>query len=252
MNNLKDLKYRFGFIVTKDLGILETKNCEVFDRWNVHYEGESAIVYHFEAIFNQYDFENHKVFILGDLFVAHGGLSICNNLRNFVENNNWDAIDNFSGRFALISFDKVTGQFDKLLTDPIGSRSIFYSTSSKGVLATHSSMLAELLSKNISEDKLNFIESSDYSKIRTKFLPADYTMYTDIFGMPANHFYCFRTEALKRFWPRDNIPPSDLTKLFNSSKEYFNNQIDYYISLGIKPMFGLTAGVDSRCCTTKC
>lgn len=246
MLNKLDLKYRFGFLIEAKKEKLNLSSCDFLRSWNFTQCGEAIIAHHHETKITKHQFQNYFVFTLGDIFCAHGTESIANILKRFAEENDWDAIDCLSGRFAILTYNKRINSFEKILTDPIGSRSLFYSTSHPNLAASHSSLLAEILDTNRDQETIEFIKSEDFLTIRTKFLPADLTMYKNIYGLPANHYYSFKDNKAARFWPRNPIKPSKIEDLLEKSKEYLLNQIEYFSASGIRPIIGLTGGVDCR------
>lgn len=245
LNNL-DLKYRFGFLITTQKDRFKASLFDAFTRWNIVECGFGAFAYHYEAKLSQFNYEKHIVYCFGDIFVAHSDMELCEILRQFTEQDNWDAIDNLSGRFAILVYDKYNKNFNKIFSDPIGSRTIFYSNVENGLIASHSSLLAEVVGIERSDKILAFTKTPEFLSITTKFLPADLTMYEGVYGMPSNHYYCFKRRKTVRFWPRKTIESSDLDSLLHLSEEYLHNFINYFISSGIRPVIGLTGGVDCR------
>lgn len=241
-----DLKYRFGFLIAGHKDQIDVSSSDSLSRWNAIRCGDGLVLHHYETKFTKYQFQNYLVFTLGDVFCAHGDLSLEEILRLFSEENNWDVIDNLSGRFAILIYSKVKNCFEKILTDPIASRSLFYSTNVLGVVASHSALLAEIFKIKRDESAVEFVKSEDFLTIKTKFLPADLTMYKGIYGMPANHYYSFEEQKLVRFWPRKPIECSKLEDLLTMSKEYLLKQVEYFSAIGAKPIIGLTGGVDCR------
>ena len=246
MNNKLDLKYRFGFLIENKKEKLNLTSCDFLSSWDLTQCGEAIIAHHHEAKISKFQFKNHFVFTLGDIFCAHGTESLTNILKRFSEENDWDSIDNLSGRFAILTYNKKNNSFEKILTDPIGSRTLFYSTKRPGLVASHSSLLAEVLNTNRDQETIEFIKSEDFLTIRTKFLPADLTMYKNIYGLPANHYYSFTENKAIRFWPRNPIQPDKLENLIKTSEEYLVKQIEYFSATGTRPVIGLTGGVDCR------
>ncbi|QXX80310.1 hypothetical protein HC956_15635 [Alcaligenes faecalis] len=241
-----DLKYRFGFLIETKQEKLNTSHCSFLNSWDFTQCGEAVIAHHHEAKISKFQFKDHFVFTLGDIFCAHGTENLENTLKQFTEENDWDAIDNLSGRFAILTYNKKNNSFEKILTDPIGSRTLFYSTIQPGLVASHSSLLAEILNINRDQETIEFTKSEDFLTIRTKFLPADLTMYKNIYGLPANHYYSFEEHKAIRFWPRNPIKPNNIENLLEISKEYLLKQIEYFSALGKRPVIGLTGGVDCR------
>ncbi|WP_394062392.1 hypothetical protein [Alcaligenes sp. WGS1538] len=246
MLNKLDLKYRFGFLIANHKHKVDLSSYDSLCRWNMIECGEALIAHHYETKFSEFQFQNYIVFTLGDIFCAHGGVRLSEILERFSEQDDWDAIDCLSGRFAILIYDKAKNCFEKILTDPIGSRSLFYTTNDTEIVASHSVLLAEILKIRRDEETVEFVKSEDFLTIKTKFLPADLTMYKGIYGMPANHYYSFVQKRIIRFWPRKPIENSDIEKLLSTSKEYLLKQIDYFSSSGVKPIIGLTGGVDCR------
>jgi len=244
--NKLDLKYRYGFLITAEKTRFTPLSSDALSRWNIVECGNAAIAYHYEAKLVKFDFPNYVVYALGDIFVAHCDTELRENLHQFAENDDWDAFDNLSGRFAIIVYDKATCSFDKVLADPFGSRTLFYSLVDKNVMASHSSLLAETIGIVRSSNTLKFVKSPEFLSITTKFLPADLTMFEGIFGVPSNHYYSFQEQKVVRFWPRKPIEPCSLTAFLRITEEYFKNYIDYFAASGIKPVIGLTGGVDCR------
>lgn len=246
MLNPIDMKYRFGFLITTEKHLLSSASIDVLERWNILECGEAAIAYHYEAKLAEFHFENHNAYTLGDIFVAHGTRSLREILQGFVETDDWESIDNLSGRFAIIVTNKQKHTLDKVFADPFGSRTLFYSTAIGTTVSSHATLLAETIKIKRSKPTIEFVKSADFQLINTKFLPADLTIYEGIFGMPANHYYSFKDKRAVRFWPRSDIKACDPEYFFSTTTEYFERYIDYFTTSGIKPIIGLTGGVDCR------
>lgn len=246
MKSSLNLKYRFGFLATNNIDIFHNGLDGALRNWNLIEIGRAVLLSHYETKLVVNHFDNHILYTLGDIFVAHGYKTISENLKLFIEKDNYDFIDNLSGRFAILVFDKKINRFEKILNDPFGSRSLFYCSYETEIVASHSSLLAEVLQYKRNETAIAFIKTPDFRSINTKFLPADLTMYDGVYGVPANHYYSFENNNVVRFWPRAHIQPTDIDTLIKVSYEYFNNYVNYFLSAGLRPIFGLTAGVDSR------
>lgn len=242
MKNFLDLQYRFGFIVSSTN--LPQFDCFDFSSgWNKFVFSENLFVYHhYQTKLVKYEFKSKTIVTLGDVFVAHGDLSIKSNLELFSEKESWDSIDNLSGRFSVVVFNNKYKLIESVFSDPISSRTLYYSVVEKSVVASHCSLLSAVVRAKPDEKVQEFISGDDFRSIRTKFLPADLTGYENIFGLPANHYYSFKDYRVSRFWPRKEIESRSLEDIFDLSKEYFNNYVDWLLSCGVEPVFGLTGG----------
>lgn len=238
--------FDYGFLLARKSSSLDLSKLSL-EGFCFHWFSDSDFVYYkYNARFSRYDFEQYEVIVLGDIFVAHGNLDVKESLQKFVEKSDWESIDNLSGRFAVVVFNKLFGRLEKVIHDPIGSRALFYSTDHPGIITSHSALFSRLLGVQKCEEAVRFRKNQSFKSIKTKLLPADVTMYESVYGVPANHYYCFQGFHVVRYWPRQSIAESNLGKLGKITAEYFEKFIKNLQADGVKPVIGCTSGVDCR------
>lgn len=235
--------YKYGVFLTSNKLSLDKKNLAYLSTWNKeNIYGNDLYVHPSESILN-FEFENKKIVVVGDVFVAHGYLTLEQNIRNFIHNNDWNYIDNLSGRFVffIISNDDV-----QVFTDPMGSKTMYYYAKESCIVGSHPCLIASLLDIDIDAEIKKYISMDEYKTKGTRFLPGDLTMFKDIFGLCPNNYFSTKAKKTIRFWPRANINHRNLEELNKSFYEYFMNFVNFIYKKEYTPVFGLTAGVDTR------
>ena len=236
--------YKYGVVLSSSKIFLDNEKMEFMKKWNYDYiHGNYLYVHPLESklMFNIF---NTTVVIVGDVFVAHGSLSIEKNIQNFISYNDWSYIDNLSGRFV---FFIINDSDTKVFTDPLGSKTIYYySKSNEYMIGSHSSLLASILNIDASIEMGEYIEMNEYRSKGTRFLPGDLTMFDNIFGLCPNNYFSSKLRKTVRFWPRGFIQQKTIEDLNNLFYEYFMNFVNFVYKNDYNPIFGLTAGVDTR------
>ena len=238
---VSNLLFRYGFVLYDNSLNIKDDFLKTWQKIQVH---NYNLLFHYEAKFRKIDIGNSAVLIFGDIFVAHGNNTVEENITNFILLNNWDAIDNLSGRFAIIVVDEDGS--GKVIIDPFGARTLFYKAGAKVSLSSHSQLLAAIHSQEKDTKITKYMISEEYKTRTTRFLPGDLTRFNEIYGLTPNNYLSLSENSTIRFWPRNDIKETSLEQLFSCCEEYFKNFSSYLLSEGVKPVFGLTGGVDTR------
>lgn len=240
-NSASNLVFKYGFVFYDNSISVKDNFLEKWHKINV---GQYILHFHYEAKFRRININNTVVIVLGDIFVAHGDCTVEETISTFVLTNNWDVIDNLSGRFTIIIINSNNG--GKVIIDPFGARTLFYKAGNKVAFSSHAQLLARILSKGKSSNSVKYMASNEYKSKATRFLPGDLTLFDDIFGLTPNNYLSLSDNSTVRFWPRKDIKKSQLDDLKLCCEEYFRNFCKYLLAEGNKPIFGLTGGVDTR------
>ena len=237
--------YRYGFLLLpkninvnfSDIGLVNTY-------WKDIYLGEYVLHLHYELPVLKFGSGNSEIYILGDVFVAHGNLTIEEIASRFISTGDWDLIDLLSGRFSIL----VQNDGDiKIFSDPFGARTIYYKISDKGTfVSSHSKLLADASSSEISSVVKNYMKSTEYNNKTTKYLPGDLTIFDGVLYLIPNNYLSLKLQNTFRFWPRKDIKPTSLEELKKLTNEYFVNFSKFLNNANHAIYFGLTGGVDTR------
>lgn len=238
--------YRYGFLL-KPIGYGDDfiEKIGIFSRyWREISIANYNLYFHFEVCVKEFKYASKAAYVIGDIFVAHGVESIESNIEKFLSEDNWDYIDNLSGRFAIVV---VQDSKLKIFTDPFGARTVYYSNVGLGVVVgSHSNLIAEICGRKICENTKKLMATFEYNNKTTKYLPGDLTIFEDIFYLIPNNYIDLSSSATYRFWPRSNIVASSFDELKECSREYFYKFNNYLKEQRQIIYYGLTGGVDTR------
>ncbi|QJR81531.1 hypothetical protein CA267_012445 [Alteromonas pelagimontana] len=153
------------------------------------------------------------------------------------------SLDSLAGRYVIfINF----GRGWEVYPDAFGSKMRYFSPSHPGLVASHSSLLANACGAQLDFDMFAFISSESYRKRDVKNLPGLATEYEDVYVAPANHMLELTQMNLERFWPRHNVRHNDMELAAATFIQYLDGYSDYIAKTFDKEIFGLTGGMDSR------
>lgn len=239
-NELERYEYRFGFIAYPANSTIDRG--KVPAGWNqLNFNGYFLHIHPELALQKFTDNQDRSLLILGDVFVAHGSRTVEAELLSFL-GGRYSSLDNLAGSFVII-LDK--NGHCSVLTDPIGSKPLFYEGASPVRFASHASLLAEATGRTISKATLNFIRSPEYRARTTSYLPGDLSPYDGIYQLIPNNELHASTATTKRYWPRERVSPTRFEDVALLWDEYFQNFAEFLKSR-YNPVVGLTPGVDSR------
>lgn len=214
----------------------------ITNSWNRIFTPNDTILYvHPEEDFLDITLGGWKIYVVGEVFSTCSELSVDEILFDLVKTGKWNKVDYLSGRFNIYVF----GEKNFIFSDPIGSKTIYYSESEQ-VISNHSTLVAMVIGCDVSKEILNYKQSYEYNFKGTKFLPGDITMFDKIYGLSPNNFFNFDTKKTQRFYHYNNIQNTSLNQLKLSVFEYFKNLSNFIKLKGYTPVLGLTAGVDTR------
>lgn len=232
------VRFRFGFACYPDVTPVVIQAVEGWSTLRIH----GYVVHtHPEATTRVLQSINGTVVFIGDVFVAHGTASLDETAAAILADD-WNALDILSGRFALLTFSK--GGL-RVFNDPFGARTIYYKLSGPVAVASHAALVAELTGESLSPAIRKYVGTAEYLAKRTRFLPGDYTMYSNILRLAPNNYYDMGNRSTHRYWPREDLPDTTLNDFHDLTDEYFANYAKF-LSHRYTPVIGLTGGVDSR------
>lgn len=180
-----------------------------------------------------------EIWIVGDAF--HPRASVFKDVARWaLDGDLLDHLDGLAGRFLLIC---RSGPRVEIYHDAMGSRSVFYAD---GVAASHSGLAAEVTGAGLSTWVLPFITSRAYLKRDVKYLPGLDSPYAGISQLTPNTSLEFGQGEVRRYWPRGPIARTTPEQALEALVEHLRALGRYFVSNGIRPIVGLSAGRDSR------
>ncbi|MFC7457055.1 asparagine synthase-related protein [Brachybacterium sp. GCM10030267] len=185
--------------------------------------------------------DGRVVLAIGDIFVAHGELTVPDCLFRLAAGDR-RVLDDLSGRFAVFVFDGVEG---RLVHDPLGSQSVFYLPETFGPVASHAALLAQCEGLAVSARMSQYMRTDEYRDRSTRFLPGDLTVFDEVKHLIPNNELDLRTGTTARYWPWREARATDFEQLLAVWDEYFASYVSF-LNDRYTPVIGLTGGVDSR------
>ncbi|MFE7406405.1 hypothetical protein [Isoptericola sp. NPDC057559] len=180
--------------------------------------------------------------VIGEVFVAHGGEGLDEVLARHVTTGDWEAIDRLSGRFALLVF---TASSVRVLNDPIGSRTVYYTLRGPAVVGSHAALVAGLAGVGLDGETSRYMAAPEYRARRTRYLPGDLTRYRHVVTLVPNSVVDLGTRRTQRYWPRVAPGATTFADVFELVDEYFKAYATF-LSARYTPVVGATGGSDCR------
>lgn len=180
--------------------------------------------------------------VVGEVFVGHGSESVDELLARHVTTGDWNAVDQLSGRFALLVF---SGKTVRVLNDPIASRTVYYTLRGPRVVGSHAGLVAALASAPLDRETSRYMGAPEYRARRTRYLPGDRTRYRDVVTLIPNTVLDLTTRTTSRFWPRAAAAATSFADVFALVDEYFKAYATF-LSSRYTPVVGATGGSDCR------
>lgn len=201
---------------------------------------------HKKTELKQLSFFNTQVFIVGDIHSTSEYGTVESILESFVKTQRWELLDYLSGRFSIvISSPEETIVFN----DAFGSMTIYYSKfEGNTAVASHATIIAEVKKQQVSKEILSYKNSIEYKSRGTRFLPADITMFDEVYGLTPNNYLDVSEGKTHRYYVYDDIKSVSLDEFKYHVYQYFKKQSDFIKSKSYLPVLSLTGGSDSRLC----
>ncbi len=202
-------RFRFGFVCFKKSATADTSQINF---WNQLVVNEYILYVHPETTIYQVTGQDGIAVFIGDVFVCATDQSVDELTLAFLNNEDWDAFDCLSGRFALLIFSHQGG---KVLHDPFGARSIFYRESGDLCIGSHAFLVAEIFGDELDPEVTKYLTYPEYNQRGTSYLPGDLTPLANVLGLAPNNYYNLATRKTQRYWPRhavDNVKIDGIVK----------------------------------------
>lgn len=242
--------YRFGYIA--NVGnypvFKESLNSQLAS-WKSFKAGTLHLRLHPECPIFSGGQDGRHIVILGHVFDALNKVldsqKVCDSLAKHktLSSSFLSELDNLAGRYVV--FANFGTGWD-VYPDAFGSKMRLFSPEAPGMVASHSSLLANASGAQLDFDMFAFMSSEAYRKRDVKNLPGLATEYENVFVAPANHALDLTQMHLHRFWPRENIRHTNEALAESIFIQYLDNYSDYVAQRFDKDIFGLTGGMDSR------
>lgn len=234
-----DRGFRFGFIVADEARSLATGE---ISHWRRFLVGGLVGFAHPETKVQSFEGSGWQAVVLGDMYVAHGARSVPDLICMLADREDYSALDQLGGRFALVI---CRGGGIRFYHDAFGSRSLYYRGGPGLLVGSHASLVAQVCGETLDPAAVTYRDSPEYKQRGTSYLPGDRTMYRGIFALTPNHYYSAERSEPVRFWPRGDVEASDFDSFAEVADEYFRTFSAFLRDRGVG-LFGLTGGVDGR------
>ena len=238
MNDL--LKYRRQFLLTSE----DVNLC-----WHKTQVNNTLHVYnHPDLNVEVYGKDNRKIILLGYIIDSEQSISQSEILSNLINSSgNFSELCGLTyaltGRFVLIY---VENQEVKILNDPCGLRSVYYSFEEDRIFIGSSPMIiADVQGKKETKNTqiLEFINSPEFTLNESAWF-GDKTIFDNIFHVMPNHYLDCEKQKVERYWI-GKITNLNLTDVVMSVGEMLQNSI-VEMSRRVPIQLAVTAGWDSR------
>lgn len=234
------MEFRRGFILASRRH--RFANQTTLHGWNRVLTQEYKIFVHPEVEVNRItDSGGRTVVAIGDIFVAHGSRTL-DDLLFDIGAGARDSLDALSGRFALLVFEEGSG---RVLHDPLGTQSVFYTIGASPVVSSHSALIAECEGIKLSPKLREYMSTEEYRARVTRFLPGDLTLYENVVHLTPNNELDLQSGRTSRYWPREHLAGTTFEGLLEVWDEYFT-AYTRFLQSRYQPVIGLTGGLDSR------
>lgn len=228
---------RFGFLACSDHRIGEK-----LEGWQKHELGSLSIWSHPECPVRELIGRNWSAFVLGEIYAAHGPVSVEPLIERIAENGDVEALDMLGGRFAIVASGP---DGCRVYHDAFGSRSVYYRVGECFAASSHSSLLALVFGEELDEAAVAYRDSPEYSQRGTSYLPGDRTMYAGIYALIPNSYYDVEAQRTVRYWPRAPANRGSVSAFNGVCDEYFSRTSEF-LEERYTALLGLTGGVDAR------
>ncbi|NJC22636.1 hypothetical protein BJ994_001712 [Arthrobacter pigmenti] len=153
-------------------------------------------------------------------------------------------LDRLAGRFVLIIEEHGESE---VFHDAMGSRSVFYSSGTTPVVASHAEIVARHTGVGLADFVIPFLTSRNYVQRDVKYLPGLATSYDDVRQLTPNTSLRYPEQVVSRYWPRpDGFRHGSTHDATDMLETHLKGLASYLKSSGRRPVMGLTGGTDSR------
>ncbi len=243
--DLDRLLYRNGFVVSE-----APIDAPSLAGWKTARVGSVLITLHPETPFVMAEAGGRHLALVGLAFDPEMGVyqesQVLAGLLDAVGNEHdfHAVLDRLAGRFVLIV---QAGSQTELYQDALGSRSVFYSSAGAPVAASHAEIVADIIGTRFADFFVPFLTSRNYQQRDVKYLPGVATPYNHVIQLTPNTKLIMPQQKVERFWPREQIGVETTDEEATAALVAHLHGLRWYLAInGRRPVFGLTAGTDSR------
>ncbi|MEN1925982.1 hypothetical protein [Luteimonas qiangzhengi] len=230
----RDGVYARGFLLSRTGKSLETLSD--WPRWNI---ADWQLWVDPRVPVNRARDGGREVWIVGDAFHPSG--HVFREVAEWILKGDLEhKLDGLAGRFLLIHLD---GTRLEIYHDALGARSVFYGTN---VVASHSSLAAEVTRARLRDWVLPFITSRAYLKRDVKYLPGLDSPFEGILQLTPNCKLLPDRMSVQRYWPRAARVVTTPDTALEALIVHLEGLKEYFLQNGLRPVMGLTGGTDSR------
>lgn len=238
------LMFKRGFYASLN-GLLP----RIHDDWGKWNCGGFGITYDKESPFHACTEGTSFLIVLGHYVSLDTELTEHGALTRFVfdkllesEESFFSALDACCGRF--VCFFSI-GDEARVAGDATGMKMIHYTNGPHVAVASHASLLADVLKKEKSSAAREFLSEASPRKYNMAFLPGHATMYEGVRILAPNTYLDLASGNVERFYPRHALTPIKLEAAVIRASDQLSDIMEKFSR--ISPLaISLTAGLDSR------
>lgn len=184
-----------------------------------------------------------EMIFLGDVY-DNNGADLENAVRPVLENPDYFEIGklDLGGRYVCIIFN---GDDILIFNDPMGTRSISYVSDGRFIVSSHTTLLRRFFKLPLRDGIGDILSSGRYLSRSVKYLPGDYTVYSNVHRLTPNHLLDSRHGTPVRYWPVATPEPGTENALFEKIDACLASFFKYCQNK-YTPVLPATGGVDSR------
>ena len=251
MINLEKAKYRYGFVLVNDLKLIENISVKGWKTENL--PNQFHIVFDPDIKFYCIKVKSSWVALCGtycmDVVACHMDMAIItDNLAKKLavsEELFFEYLDDLNGRFACIYFSD--GKL-YVLNDAVAERSVYYSKTDV-IVASHYNLIHEIVQTEEDSFWPKYCKWVETKKQQHKgwpwVMPGDRTPWENISILTPNHKLDVTNLKIERYYPRQNIPETDVESATSQIAEIIKNEAET-LSRYYNIYQSLTAGSDTR------
>ena len=164
-------------------------------------------------------------------------------LKTETDDDLFDRINEWTGVYSLIL---IFENGIRMLNDPVGLQSVFYTSACSHFYASsHSNLIGDLLGLQVSSYVERLKRAPTFHFFGNQ-LPGNITQFSEVFRLNPNHYLtCGAVSVQKRFYHPKNLPLSE-EEICDSLINIMTNTMKMIPQKWSKPAISLTGGCDSK------
>jgi hypothetical protein len=241
------LLFRRGFLLTT-AGPTKVAQLPYLGRWRRQALGQYSLYLHPDAKCRVRTRGTRIAVLIGQVFDPEEHVFDEDSILDGLLNTQFDGafysiLDRLAGRFALVLIDRTS---TRVYHDAFGAMAVFYAEDEGDHCASHSGLLADLLTVPLREFVIPFITSDNYRARDVKYLPGLAAPYEGILQLTPNTTIDLLSKRISRYWPRGPLTKTDLKQAAEMLSAHLAACAEFIRRKRWHPVVGLTGGSDSR------